>query len=123
MAKKNETKKPVVKKRNLKAPSRAVPPVALPSPPISDGEGPYLEDILIGLQKSFSRVSASSADVPDTDARALIVGEVKFEIGLKVSKTADDKLLQEEKGPIELKLAGTLQNDIRVDDTSDVTPD
>ncbi|HEX6746538.1 MAG TPA: hypothetical protein VF092_04525 [Longimicrobium sp.] len=80
----------------------------MPDTPID----PTLDDVLVALQKSFSRVSARSADLPADAARALVVGKVNFDIGLKTNIIAD-RLVVNAGGAIELKLSGTIQQDIR----------
>lgn len=72
-----------------------------------------LEDVLIALQKSFSRVSNSSRDVPPEAARALISGPVSFELSIRLTPTMD-RLLHKTDGDLQLKLNGTLRPDIRV---------
>jgi hypothetical protein len=77
-------------------------------------EGVGVEDIVIALQKSFSRVSTRTAKVSTQAARALVVGRVNFELGLRVEPEADNRLLHSPSGSIELKLTGQINTDIRV---------
>ena len=71
-----------------------------------------LEDVIVALQKSFSRVSAKSADVPPENARAMVAGQVNFEMALKVDTDAD-YLCVTPKGTIDLKISGVVDTDIR----------
>ena len=75
----------------------------------------HLDDVMIALQKTFSRVSASSANVPEEDSRALITGSVAFELSLKVDLDEKDHLLLNSRGTIDVKLTGTIETDIRDD--------
>lgn len=72
-----------------------------------------LGNVLVSLQKSFSRVSRASADVPAHSARALVVGKVAFEMSFKC-EPVEDALLIKDDGGMELKLTGTIEVDIRV---------
>lgn len=72
-----------------------------------------LEDVIVALQKSFSRVSTTSALVPPEHARALVVGQVGFELTLRVEPENDNRLLYNSVGPMELKLTGQINTDIR----------
>lgn len=71
-----------------------------------------LDDVLLALQKSFSRVSHGSRDVPPESARALIVGNVNFELSIHL-KPEIDRLIHQNDGGIQLKLNGVIQQDIR----------
>jgi hypothetical protein len=71
-----------------------------------------LGNVLVSLQKAFSRVSRDSASVPAHKARALVVGKVNFEMSVKCH-SADDSLLVADDGGITLRLAGTLEVDVR----------
>jgi hypothetical protein len=71
-----------------------------------------LDDVIVGLQKSFSRVSARSASVDPQNARALVTGQIAFEMTLKADPE-DDKLYPKADGKIELKLSGTIDSDVR----------
>jgi hypothetical protein len=71
-----------------------------------------LDDVLISLQKSFSRVSARSSEVAPENARSLIVGNVNFELTLRLSPDKDT-LLHKPEGELQLKLSGVIQQDIR----------
>lgn len=72
-----------------------------------------LDDILIALQKTFSRISARSAHVPGDQARAIIAGEVEFDMSVKLEPT-EDRLIHAATGSILLNVKGTLQTDVRV---------
>ena len=71
-------------------------PAALPGPTL-------LEDVLIALQKTFSRLSSTTAARESEEfrdkARALIVGEVEFEITLNIEPT----LVPDSKGVLPAK--------------------
>jgi hypothetical protein len=71
-----------------------------------------LDDVIVGLQKSFSRVSARSASVDPQNARALVTGQITFEMSLKADPI-EDKLYPKADGNIELKLSGTIDSDVR----------
>jgi hypothetical protein len=71
-----------------------------------------LGNVLVSLQKSFSRVSRDSAGVPAHQARALVVGKVAFEMSFKC-ETSDGALLVTDSGGIALRLTGTIDVDIR----------
>jgi hypothetical protein len=71
-----------------------------------------LDDVLVALQKSFSRVSTKSADVPPDQARAMVSGQVSFEMSLTVN-LEEDYLHPNTKGAIGLKLSGNIDTDIR----------
>ncbi len=88
------------------------PRTPAPPPPPS---APSLDDVIIALQKSFSRVSARSADVPAENARAMVVGQISFDLSLRANPD-DDKLRLDSRGAIELKFSGTLDTDVRTVD-------
>lgn len=69
-------------------------------------------DLLVALQKSLSRVSDLTADVPERGSRSLILGNVEFEIETRV-ELRDDTLRVEKTGETVLKLQGTVNHDIR----------
>jgi hypothetical protein len=73
----------------------------------------YLEDILVALQKSFSRVSSASGNVNPDAPLALITGPVGFEITVRVAPERD-RLLHKADGDVQLKLSGTVRPDIRM---------
>lgn len=88
-----------------------------------------LEDVLVALQKTFSRVSASSREVPEENARALVTGVVEFEISSSFELGPDpslytkgagrgdfssDHLIQSANGSITLSLKGQIATDLRV---------
>ncbi len=124
MAKKPGKKKTVSRKKAVrKVRSRAA------SPPLADtgtprAEAPFLEEVLVALQKSFSRVNNQSAAVPEQQARALMVGDVDFQLTLNVepyrkSENAPaDRLLVKPGGEISLSLSGRIDTDIRVTNES-----
>ncbi len=76
---------------------------------------PELGQVITALQKSFSRVSAAAAARPPEKARALVVGQVDFEMSLKcdVEGKDNDYLRVHARGSINLKLAGTIDVDVR----------
>ena len=71
-----------------------------------------LEDVLVNLQKTFSRVSNRTAQVVGEDAAAIIIGPVAFSINLRVSPNGD-YLLVSDQGTIELSLEGKVEPDVR----------
>lgn len=78
-----------------------------------------LEDVINSLQKSFSRVSSDSEKVSSSEALALIVGQVEFDIQVKLSpgpssdKHKSDRLFVDSNGSIDLGLKGIIDTDIR----------
>jgi len=56
-----------------------------------------LDDLLINIQKSLSRVSNRSSEIPEDQARALIYGDVDFSIELQVEGD-DDKVIVNKEG-------------------------
>lgn len=75
--------------------------------------GTNLEDILVALQKTFSRVSTISSAVPEEQARALLIGRVHFDLALRADVSGSDRLVQSSNGALEIKLAGEIDTDIR----------
>ena len=71
-----------------------------------------LEAAILALQKSFSRVSEESANVPEVEALALVMGTVDFELTTQVDLSGD-YLYVRAGGTISLKLNGTIETDIR----------
>ncbi len=76
-----------------------------------------LDDVIITLQKTFSRISEKSAKVPEEHARALVTGIVNFEISTTVNPDGD-RLVVTKSGDIEITLKGQIETDIR--ETSDL---
>ncbi|MCF8039202.1 MAG: hypothetical protein K9K79_07785 [Desulfohalobiaceae bacterium] len=74
-----------------------------------------LDDVLVALQKSFSRVSSRSADVSSEQARAMVSGQVHFDISLKVNLEGD-YLHPDTRGDIDLNLSGDIETDIRMEE-------
>lgn len=91
-----------------------------PSPP-AGGEGAALEQVVLALQKTFSRVSAHTARVSGHRARAMVTGKVGFSMRLGVAMHEDDRLVATPGGPIALELSGTLETDVRVEEGGDET--
>ncbi|NQT03345.1 MAG: hypothetical protein HQ580_15060 [Planctomycetes bacterium] len=81
-------------------------------------QNPALEDVINALQKSFSRVSSDSAKVSDSEALALIVGKVEFDIQIKLTPNSD-RLLVDTNGVINLGLKGVIDTDIREESNSE----
>lgn len=77
-----------------------------------------LDDVVIALQKTFSRVSARSASVPSEQARALVTGQVDFTLSLQVDPQ-EDYLLLNPKGSVELNLSGSIDTDIRTEEETE----
>jgi len=86
---------------------------------IATSAAPILDDVLIALQKSLSRVSCASSLVPDHHARALISGDVNFSIELRVDNLGDRLLLNRD-GDIKLSMNGKITPDIRSVSEDDV---
>lgn len=77
-----------------------------PSPEVT------LDDLLVNIQKSLSRVSARSASIPEEQARSLIHGDVNFSIDLKVDGEGD-KVIVRKDGQVNLSMSGRISTDIR----------
>jgi hypothetical protein len=86
-----------------------------------------LDEVLVALQKSFSRVSAASRDVPSENARAIITGSVKFELGARFEirkgpqagpDDSPDVLVHRDDGALDLRLMGQVETDTRIRDVS-----
>jgi len=77
----------------------------------SDGT-PLLDDVLIALQKSLSRVSNLTSKVPESQARAMISGSVAFSIELQVNSRNDTLVLNRD-GDIKISMSGQITPDIR----------
>jgi len=102
--------------RVSKRPSRKkTPPAAEPAPL-------GVEDIVIALQKSFSRVShqteTSRQQGGEASALALVTGPVEFTLELPATP-AGDRLVYDEKGSLKLTMNGTLHPDIRVESSEE----
>ncbi|MEM6259539.1 MAG: hypothetical protein AAF711_05560 [Planctomycetota bacterium] len=80
-----------------------------------------LEDIVLALQKSFSRVSRESgsfqSDHPD-EAVAFVEGPIKFAITMKLSPDGNDRLTYNEQGGLETTIEGVINPDIRYETDS-----
>jgi hypothetical protein len=72
-----------------------------------------LEDVMIALQKTFSRVSSESGLVPEGQARALVVGQVQFTLRLRANLALPDHLVQSPDGVMEFTFSGQIDTDIR----------
>ncbi|KHT61671.1 hypothetical protein RJ45_21400 [Photobacterium gaetbulicola] len=72
-----------------------------------------LEQVLIALQKSISRVNSMSSKVPPSQARALILGDIDFDISLKCDQDGD-KLRISNSGGISLNLKGIINTDMDI---------
>ena len=78
-----------------------------------------LDDVVVALQKSFSRVSGRSAEVPRESPRAMVTGQVSFEISLKVDPD-EDFLYLNANGAIDMRLSGVIDTDVRTVDEEEV---
>ncbi|MDD1795062.1 hypothetical protein LRP50_18195 [Enterovibrio sp. ZSDZ42] len=74
-----------------------------------------LDDTLIALQKSISRVNEKSLPLPMGGDRpiALIIGDIDFELELSCDQV-EDRLIVSKGGTIHMKLKGTLNTDMEV---------
>jgi len=96
------------------------PTLELPSHPLhgqnhsfpNDDASPILDDVLIALQKSLSRISNATAQVDPEHACALISSDVDFSIELQVDNE-QDRLLLNKDGAIKLSMSGKITPDIR----------
>ncbi len=71
-----------------------------------------LDEILTALQKSFSRVSAKTSEVPLEAARSMITGNIEFEVTLPFAPDGD-KLRYKPGGDANAKFTGVVAQDIR----------
>ena len=76
-------------------------------------QGNTLESVLIALQKSISRVNEQSSKVPESQPRALIIGDLDFEISLKCDPNKD-KLAVTNSGGISITLKGRINTDMEI---------
>lgn len=74
-----------------------------------------LDDLLVNIQKSLSRVSSRSATVPENQARSIIYGDVDFSIELKIEGEGD-KLFVKKDGSVKLSMSGKISADVRNDE-------
>lgn len=80
---------------------------------MADGESEVtLDRVLLGLQKSISRVNRDSASVEG--ARALIVGDLEFSLSVSGDYADGDRIAVRPDGAIRLTLSGTINADVRV---------
>ena len=97
-----------VKSRAKKSPKKK------PSPKASQDQL-SLDDAIVALQKTFSRVSAKTAEVDQMDARAMVSGQVNFDMSLKVHPERD-YLYLDANGSVDLRLTGMIDTDVRTID-------
>lgn len=71
-----------------------------------------LEHVLVALQKSLSRVNSMSSKVPKNQPRALIIGDLNFEISLKCEQDEDKLRVTGGSGGIDISLKGVINTDI-----------
>jgi hypothetical protein len=115
---------PAKKGKGVKGPGSAPPPAPTPEPAEATESEPAasnLDDALVALQKTFSRVSTRSAGLPKSNALALITGAVNFDLKLRVDLVRDTLNLNPS-GALELNLNGTLDTDIRIQDEDEGEP-
>ncbi len=74
---------------------------------------PGVEDVVIALQKAFSRVSRETAKVPEQNARAMVTGKVRFNIAL-AADYEKERLVQRDDGSLNIMLDGEITTDIDV---------
>lgn len=86
--------------------------------PKAPAPGQKLDDLLVALQKTMSRVSARSSEVPSENARALITGQVLFDLKTRVELDQDHVRLAPQ-GGVEISLSGAIQSDVRPVDLDD----
>jgi hypothetical protein len=79
-----------------------------------DADDPTVDQFLVALQKTFSRVSRDSAEIPEGDARALIMGPVEFEVSVPCALDGD-RLMLMSTGGTALRLKGTISPDLGVE--------
>ena len=74
-----------------------------------------LDDLLVNIQKSLSRVSSRSSTIPEDQARSIIYGDIDFSIELKIDGEGD-KLFVSKDGSVNLSMSGKISADIRNDE-------
>ena len=93
------------------------------STPGGDGQEPAeqdltLDELLVSVQKAFSRLSRASARVGNDKARALITGDVEFDISFNAD--AEGAYIYPQKdGFVKIALRGKIETDIRMIDDED----
>lgn len=79
------------------------------------GAARHVDTMLVALQKTFSRVSRSSAGVAPDEARALIVGNVEFEMTVRCRMDDEQRrLVIDEAEGAPLRLKGVISTDFAV---------
>jgi hypothetical protein len=97
--------------------------MASPGGPSSEGvsQDPTLDDVLLALQKSFSRVSAatSRADVEGGDQpRSIITGPIDFDMTVTGDVVyGEDRLRIHQPGAITLRIHGSIRHDVTIEAT------
>jgi hypothetical protein len=84
------------------------------------GDGPTLDQVLLALQKSFSRVSAATARATEGEGepRSIITGPIDFEMTVTGDvASGDDHIRVHDTGALTLKIRGSIQHDIVVEAT------
>lgn len=76
--------------------------------------GVALDRVVLALQKTFSRVSAETATVEASRARALVTGRVAFSLRLSAEMDGEDRLVATPEGSLALELSGSIETDVRV---------
>jgi len=101
-------------KKSTKKPSTSRRSKNQPEPKVLTPEDKTVDRMLIALQKTLSRVSRDSADVPEDQARALIVGSVSFELHVQCELGVGEKLMLSEDKGNPLTLTGQITSDVGV---------
>lgn len=77
-----------------------------------------LEALMLAVQKSFSRLTASTVAVNENQARAAITGPVAFNISLN-GRLSKDRITLDDDGPLNFNFSGTVDPDYRVQEDSE----
>jgi len=90
----------------------------------SSDSTPTVDAFLVALQKTLSRVSRDSANVPAEQARSLIVGNVAFDVALKCELVPESLhlTLRTDGGGFPLNLSGQIATDVAMEIPEDSPP-
>ena len=83
----------------------------------------YLEDLMVAVQKSFSRVMGRTSRVPSTAPRSHFVDTVNVNISLRARPEGTDRLAVDPQGGISLSLDGKIDLDVRYEEDEGASGD
>lgn len=76
----------------------------------------YLEDLMVAVQKSFSRVMGRTSQVPSNAPRSHFVDSVNVNISLRARPESADRLAVDPNGGISLSIEGKIDLDVRYEE-------